>query len=421
MESQAAQGQASGERRVELDWLRTIVVLGTIPFHAVPVIGAERAVFILSAEANPVLALLAGFVLTWGIPLIFLMAGAATRLALDVRTPGVYMRERIARLGVPLLLVALLFSPLQLYFILLSNPGLIHWLPRYGVALPILDPSRLRDFGYFYEQYLRYLFTSVRGYSPAIGSLTLTYLWFVPRLLAVSFLCLPFLLYLRGRGRRVTERVAGAGSHPVTLILAGGLIPALLIALFQPGWLSGVTAGWIFTDDWTAFFLDLVMFLYGFLIYSSERLRATVRTVAYPALALGVVCFGVVGALLAFRLAPAASFAPASLLFAVAEAFSVWLFILGLLGLAMRYLTVSTPWQRYLTAAAFPVFVLHGPLLAASSYYLLQVPVPGIAQLALILVVTVAGAFGVYEYVVRRTPVTRALFGAKAPRAKERA
>lgn len=411
------QGQASGGRRVELDWLRTIVVLGTIPFHAVPVIGAERAAFILSAESNPALAILAGFVLSWGIPLIFLMSGAATGLALNARSPGAYAWERTLRLGAPMLLMLLLFSPLQLYFILLSNPSLLQLVSHFGITLDIPEPQRLSDIGYFFEQYYRFIGTSVRGYTPALGSFLLTHLWFVPRLLIVSFVSLPLLVYLRGRGRRVTERATAFAARPAALLLVGGLAPATLVALLQPGWLSGITTGWIFSDDWVAFFLDLVMFLYGFLIYSSERLHRAIQAVAFPALALSLVCWGIVGVILALGSAPAAGFSPAALLFAIVQVFGIWLLVLALLGLAMRYLTVSTNWQRYLTTAAFPIFVLHGPLLTASAYYLLQLPAPGFIQLPLIFVVTVASAFAVYEYVVRRTPVTRALFGVTAPAA----
>lgn len=412
--------QIGGGRRVELDWLRTIVVLATIPFHAVPIIGAERTIFILSAESNPVLILLGGFVLTWGIPLIFLMAGASTKLALDVRSPGKYVWERCSRLAAPLLLMILIFSPLQMYFILLSNPSLLQkpeLIPQYSPLLTVSEPDRLRNIVYFFQQYLHYLVTSVRGYSPVIGSFVLGHLWFVPRLLVISLACLPLVLYLRGRGRCVAKRIAAFGAHPIALLFVGGLAPAVLVAVLQTGWLNRATVGWLFTDDWPPFFLDLVMFLYGYMIYSSARLRATVQAVAFPALVLGITCSVIVGGVIVLGIAPARSYAPESVLFVFAETLMAWLPALALLGLAMRYLTASTRWQRYLTDAAFPVFVLHGPLLAASAYYLLQTPLPGIIQVLLILEVTAISAFGIYEYIVRRTPVTRFLFGAKAPKA----
>lgn len=57
-------------RQYELDWLRTLVVLGIIPYHALVIFGASSAIYIKSAQSNPLLALLGSFVLTWGIPLI---------------------------------------------------------------------------------------------------------------------------------------------------------------------------------------------------------------------------------------------------------------------------------------------------------------------------------------------------------------
>lgn len=407
--------RARGPRCIEIDWLRTIVVFATIPFHAVPVIGAQRTVFLVSAESNPLLAVLGGFVLTWGIPLLFLLAGAATRFALDVRSPGAYVRERLMRLGAPLLLMVFVFAPLQIYFILLSNPELVTMGQQFGIQISVPQPERLREIGYFFAQYLTFLVTSVRGYSPAIGSFVLGHLWFVPRLLVISLISLPLLLYLRGRGRRVAESITEAGAHPIVLLFVGGLVPAGLVALLQTGWLSRVTEGWLFTDDWPNFFLDLVIFLYGYLIYTSVRLRGVVRAQAVPALVLGSVCGGILIGLVYSGHVPATGYSLASLLFAYVQTLVAWLIALGLLGLAMRLLTVSTPVQRYLTDAAFPVFVLHGPLLTISAYYILQVPIPGIVQALLIFAITVAGAFGIYEYVVRRTPVTRFLFGAKPP------
>jgi glucan biosynthesis protein C len=413
--------QVYGGRRVELDWLRTIVVLATIPFHAIPIFGVERTIFMLSAESNPVLRFVGGFVLTWGIPLIFLMAGASTKCALDRRSPGRYVKERFTRLAAPLLLMVFVFAPLQLYFILLNNPDLLQnprLIPQYGALATFPEPDRLSDIVYFFQQYLHYLVTSVRQYSPAVGSVVLGHLWFVPRLLAVSLVCLPLALYLRGRGLRVAKYIAAYGAHPLVLLAGGGLIPAILAAILQSGWLTHTTAGWLFSDDWPSFFLDLVMFLYGYLIYSSARLRATVQTMAIPALILGIVCSIVVGIVIALGRAPVHNYSPASLLFVFAETLMAWLPALALLGLAIRYLDVPSHLQRYLTDAAFPVFVLHGPLLAISTYYLLQTPLPSFVQVVLIITVTVISAFAIYEFVVRRTPVTRFLFGAKAPKAE---
>ena len=193
----------------------------------------------------------------------------------------------------------------------------------------------------------------------------------------------------------------------------------LLVALVQPGWLSQLTAHWVFTDDWSAFFQDLVFFLAGYVIYSSFQLRAAVRQHGFAALVLGVTYWGIVVVLTAQGQVPAKDFSPASLLFVLTQTLSAWLLTLALLGLAMRYLTVPRAWQRYLTSAAFPVYLIHMPVLTVVAYYLLKISAPWYLQLLLITVATISGSFAIYDLIIRRTPVTRLLFSAKATRLKE--
>jgi phenylacetate-CoA ligase len=405
-----AAGSKSGPapRRYELDWLRTLVVLGIIPYHALVIFGASSAVYIKSVQASPALALIGGFVLTWGIPSIFLMAGAATRLALAHRGPGAYVRERLSRLLVPMLLVALVFSPLQAYFILLSNPSLVSMSP-----VPIQNPEQLSNFGTFYGTYLGILVTTVRAYSPSIGTLALAHVWFIPRLLVVSLLTSLLVLVMRRYGQRLLVRMTTLDQHPLVILFGGGLATALVFALLRPGWLEGLTAHWLFTDVWSDFFLDLFLFLCGYLIYSYRRLREAVGVLWIFTLAVGIVCWAAVAGVTIAGKAPSASFALPSLVYALGLALSAWLISLGLLGAAMRYLTFTTPEQRYLSDAAFPVYLLHMSVLTISAYYLLKLPLPWYLQLLLIIAVTVVVAFGLFDLVVRRTPVTRFLFGVR--------
>jgi glucan biosynthesis protein C len=406
---------ARGSRRVELDWLRTLVVLGIIPYHALVIFGASSAVYIKSAQSNPALGLLGGFVLTWGIPAIFLLAGAASRLALTHRGPGAYARERMGKLLAPMALVALVFSPLQAYFILLSNPSLVSMSP-----VPIHNPEQLRSFGEFFHTYLTILVTTVRTYSPAIGTLALAHVWFIPRLLVVSLLLLALILITRRYKARSRRLFAGIERHPRLFLFSSGLATALAVALLRPGWLERVTAGWLYADIWSEFVLDLALFLCGYLIYSSARLSAVVRDTCVSTLAIGLLCWGAVAGVTLAGGEPTPSFTPAALAYTAAWALAAWMLCLALLGLAMRYLTVSTPQQRYLTYAAFPVYLLHMPVLTVSAYYLLKLPLPWYIQLLLITGVTVILAFGIFEWVVRRTPLTRFLFGVKGRVPRER-
>lgn len=408
------------ERQVELDWLRSLVVLSIVPLHVAMTFALTSSIFVHSATiASPELGAIGAFINAWGIPVLFLLAGAGTKFALEHRSGPVYLRERLLRLGVPLLLIMLVFAPLQAYYILLSNPSLLSMSAQLGFV-PISNPDQLRNIVTFYETYLTYLITSVRQLSPIVSNFIFGGLFFVPRLLVVSFICLPALLYLRGNGRRWVERIGAVAAHPVMLIAGAGMVPGVLLALLRSGWLDRLTAGWPYTDDWSAFFLDLIMFLYGYLIYASVKLRAAVREVAWYAVVLGVVCTAGLVTVMLLNQTPPNDMSPVSMAYAIGQAFAAWLPALALLGLAMRYLTRSTRLLLYLTPAAFPVFLLHTPVQAVVSYYILQLPAHWVIQLVLILIATLALTFALYEYLLRRTPVTRLLFGIKAPKSKDR-
>ncbi len=80
---------------------------------------------------------------TWGMPLLFVIAGMGVWYSLRSRTPGGFAGERLRRLGVPLLAGLLTLVPLQVY--LGQRPaGAVHLLARPGIdPLTAMDPSSL--------------------------------------------------------------------------------------------------------------------------------------------------------------------------------------------------------------------------------------------------------------------------------------
>ncbi|HEX9068989.1 MAG TPA: hypothetical protein VF807_09480, partial [Ktedonobacterales bacterium] len=69
-------GAAALARRYELDWLRAFVVLGLIPIHAAVFFSSAADLFIKNSDTNEIMALLGVFAGSWGMPLLFLVAGA---------------------------------------------------------------------------------------------------------------------------------------------------------------------------------------------------------------------------------------------------------------------------------------------------------------------------------------------------------
>jgi hypothetical protein len=97
------------------------------------------------------------------------------------------------------------------------------------------------------------------------------------------------------------------------LLVAGALVAAVVVALLRPVWLERLTAGWPFTDVWSDFALDFALFLCGYLIYASARLRMTVRDLCFVTLGIGLLCWSAIAVVTTVGAVPAASFAPAAL------------------------------------------------------------------------------------------------------------
>ena len=142
-------------------------------------------------------------------PLLFLLAGAASWFALSRRSGGRYAGERVKRLLVPFVFGLLVLIPPQSYLGLLSHsgsaPAYFQWLAEF-FHLNAADLD-----GYF------------------LGGHTWGHLWFIAHLLLYSLLALPLMLFLRrGAGRRVVAAIARAATLPgVILLFALALVPAM--------------------------------------------------------------------------------------------------------------------------------------------------------------------------------------------------
>jgi hypothetical protein len=186
-----------GNRRYELDWLRVIVVLGLIPYHAAVVFAVGPGDYIQNNQRSFVFDAGATLVAFVGMPLLFVISGAATWYALSHRSSSAYLVERVQRLAVPLVFGILALVPIQLYFYYLNQPGYhLSYLQFYGQFLDDwAHIARIGVFGHGFEYW--------------------GHLWFLLYLLAVSVFLLPLLVWLHhGPGqRRPTQPNRLTGLH----------------------------------------------------------------------------------------------------------------------------------------------------------------------------------------------------------------
>jgi hypothetical protein len=186
MQPRVAAAESPTNHLVYFDWLKFLVIYGIVVYHAaLPFSYANW--LIESRDRSWVLSAFTGFCFPWGIPLLFLLSGAAECFGLRSRPLVSFLVRRFLRLGLPLVVGVILLSPLQSYFVSVAHhnlPGIVEYYPRYlrGVRL---DSTPLWVGRYTYH------------------------LWFLGYLLAITLATLPAMEWLRSQpGRRWGDRLA---------------------------------------------------------------------------------------------------------------------------------------------------------------------------------------------------------------------
>jgi glucan biosynthesis protein C len=107
---------AQPEKRLYyLDWLRVFIIGGVFVAHALlPFTGGDWLV--VSGSLIPIAGALAVIGNQFGMPLLFVVSGAATVFSMRRRTNKQYAKERFFRLIIPYIAMTILLSVIQAYF-----------------------------------------------------------------------------------------------------------------------------------------------------------------------------------------------------------------------------------------------------------------------------------------------------------------
>jgi glucan biosynthesis protein C len=328
------------------------------------------------------------FLWSFGLALLFLLAGAGTRFALRKRSWQTFLSERTARLLVPFLAGTLLLSPIQ-GFIEATHKGTFSglfpdYLGRWAAGLldrPILSPT-LFGIGY--------------------------HLWFLGFLFAISVIALPLCEGLtRPRGRRAVDALARTVRWPGSTL--GFAVPIVL--LMAVGAALGTNE-----HDWFEFLWYLGYFVTGFVLFSDERFTIAVRRDGWLALAVAVsstflLVATPVGGLLA-SMADKGLDLP-HLAVGILFGLEGWAWTLVILNVGMRAARLQRPVGDHLGESVLPIYVIHQPVILAVAFFVVRSPVgilpKWIAVFGVSLVVTLA-----FVELGLRAPYARVLLGARA-------
>lgn len=375
--------QALQPRLYYIDWIRIIafslliLLHGMVPFTQIPW-------EINNVERSEGLTRIVFWLHQWRLPLLFFVSGLGINLSMKSRTLGAFYGERFRRLFIPLLFAMFFFIPIQPYFEFLQkgkiNPG--YW--------------------NFYLQVWE-----LKVYPK--GPLTWSHMWFVAYLIAFILVLLP--LFFAGKQKRVAEKrksLEYSFGNPLILALAVLLIIGIIYMLSLEYPENGSL-----TEDWFAFTLFITMLVYGYLTGSSQPFWN--QTAKYRWITGGIAL--VSGMILFFAYwTPMPTFKEKDnqfVLYCVLNGVHIWSMILFWCGMAKQYLNKPSPVLRYLNEAVYPFFIIHQTIMVALGYYIVQWPLPLTIKCVLLITVSVLMVIAIYHLLIRKTKLTRFLFGMK--------
>jgi hypothetical protein len=251
------------------------------------------------------------------------------------------------------------------------------------------------------------------------------HLWFLVCLLGFSLVLLPGFAWLRSPvGAQRLERLGGLLARP------GGplLLPALPLAAVEVALGSETGHG-----GWNHGSYALLL-AFGFLA-ADPRIGEAFQRCWRRAAAAALLLFLAAGAAYGAAQAGAEPFTgtdPFSLAFRLLKSIDGWLWVVAVVGLAAsrvqgprssreRPVAAQRPDRAglprrlgaYANDAVLPFYVLHETVIVVVAYFVLAWPVGAWAQHCVIALVSLAATLLLYELGVRRSPLTRFLFGLK--------
>lgn len=380
-----------------LDWLRVLLLFGVFLYHVIRPFDPLIDWHINNAQQSDIILTILLLINPWGIPLFFLVAGAASMFALRRRSNRQFISERVTRLLLPFIVGSILLTPLQKYL------EALHKVTFEGSFLSYI-PEMLAEV------------ISGNLLTPLIFGRWGLHLWFLGFLFVYSLLALPvFRWFKREAGKsfiswlgRLVEFRGGILLFVLPLALARVLVQPFF-AVEERGWLD--------------FVYFLLFFNLGYIIYSDERFLVAVRRDRWLLFAGGilglVVFFGLFAVYGDVVLEWGLTFVvPWSIILIFAFTLMSWGWASDVLYLGMKHLNFSNKWLEYGNQTIMPFYLLHQPVIIVVAYFVVQWEVNLWLKLLVILIASLFITLGLVELLIRPFKPMRRLFGMKIRKSK---
>jgi hypothetical protein len=331
--------------------------------------------------------------MTWShqfrMQLVFLVSGLALNFLRRRVSDWRLARQRLVRLGIPLLFGMAVIIPPQAYLEALGN----------GATQP----------GYpaFLWRYFSFQPWPQGAFAGSDIGITWNHLWYLPYLLTYTLLAIPLMRFLDGPGAGLRRRVQALRGWWVVVVPLIPLMASGLIVYPRFPYMNYSLVG-----DWYAHSQYFTFFFMGCLIGTDAGLWAELARLRVRALALAVASFATflfLAEILPEDLTGAQQFVMLTVTY-----LNRWIWIVTVLGFAHQHLNRPFPWLRYANEAVYPWYVLHQTITVVAGYWLSTLALGPVAEPALVVVATIGGCALLHEFVIRRSRLLSPLFGMKA-------
>lgn len=351
------------KRKYFIDNLRWMAILLLFPFHASQIwSGGEYGGFYIWSHTNTALYLFSTAVYPWYMTLLFVIAGISCKYSLQVRTNRQFIMERKKKLLVPFLFGLLTLVPVMTYIAEIFFNG--------------YTGSYLQQYTLFFSKE-----TDLTGYH---GGFTPAHLWFLLYLFVISLISVFIISFQK---------------KYLSSLKIDRLPYFCIIILFAPEWICL----YILNIGGKSLGQFLLLFLLGYYILSEEKILHKLQQYRFVSLVLFIMSGSLYAYLYCLENVR-------NVLMDGLYIFYGWMGIITLIGIGQSKLNFYNRLSNYLTHASFSVYIIHMPILVVTGFFVLKLPIGIAGQFSLIVLISFAETFLVYE-IIKRIPILRFFLG----------
>jgi peptidoglycan/LPS O-acetylase OafA/YrhL len=384
------------ERLHALDAVRAGALLLGVAFHASMSFLPGPQIWVVRDAPSEALGIFFFVAHLFRMTAFFVIAGFFGRLLLERRGVRGFVRNRLVRIALPLVI----FWPIVIAGIIAAFVRGAMMMNAGGLPPGPPPPP------------------------PTLATFPLTHLWFLYMLLilygaALAVRALAVLLDRYGwlRTGLVDRAMRALTATPAAaLLLAAPLAVALALRSNLFAWGGIPTPDTGFVPNSVAVTGFGTAFAFGWLLNRQTGLLDSIRrwwaVQLFAAVLLTIACLVQLGSTLTFVPMPEG---PAKIVFACTYALATWTWTLGLIGAALRFLARQRPAVRYLADASYWIYLVHLPVVMALQVIAYRLAAPGLAKWALVTVGAFLILIASYHLLVRHSWLGRWLNGRKLP------